>query len=83
VQATLAFVARGEADAGVVYATDAPGRDAVRVALTVPAEAHPPIRYPLALLRDRPAAKVLRDHLRGPAAAEAFRRAGFGVMSNE
>ena len=42
-------------------------------------DAHPPIRYPLALLHDKPAARAFRDYLRGPAAREAFVRAGFGV----
>lgn len=80
VRSTLAYVERAEADAGLVYATDPVGRDAVRAAFTVPEEAHTAIRYPLVLVRDRPPARAFRDHLRGPAAAEAFRKAGFGVL---
>jgi molybdate transport system substrate-binding protein len=80
VQAALAYVVRAEADAGLVYATDAQGRDTVRVAFTVPADSHPAIRYPLALLHDRPAVRAFRDHLRGAEARAAFERAGFGTL---
>jgi molybdate transport system substrate-binding protein len=82
VRATLAFVERGEADAGLVYATDAAGRDGVRVALALDPSLHKPIVYPLVLLRRPrrdPQAEQLYEHFAGGAAAEVFRRAGFGV----
>ena len=50
VRATLAIVERQEADAGIVYATDAATSKKVRTALQVPEELHAPIRYPLVLL---------------------------------
>lgn len=50
VRTTLAWVARGEADAGIVYATDAVGRSDVRVAFTFPTGSHPPIVYPAAVV---------------------------------
>lgn len=49
VRAALAFVARGEAPLGIVYATDAAVADNVSVIGTFPAGSHPPIRYPAAI----------------------------------
>ena len=51
VRAALALVERGAAPLGIVYATDARASKAVRVAGTFPATSHPPIRYPVALLK--------------------------------
>lgn len=50
VRAALALVERGEAPFGVVYATDARASSRVRVVGVFPAETHPPITYPVALL---------------------------------
>lgn len=63
VRAALALVERGEAPLGLVYATDARASARVRVAGVFPASSHPPITYPIAVLR----ASDHRD-------AEAFRR---------
>lgn len=49
VRAALAFVARGEAPLGVVYASDVVAEPGVRVVDMFPADTHPPIRYPAAL----------------------------------
>ncbi|HTU93914.1 MAG TPA: molybdate ABC transporter substrate-binding protein [Gemmataceae bacterium] len=83
VRATLALVERDEADAGIVYATDAATSSQVRIALEVPEDLHAPIRYPLVLLRrdGPPAARALYDFLSGETAATHFRKAGFQVMS--
>ncbi len=83
VRATLQFVARGEADAGIVYATDAVNTSSVRVALEVGPSSHAPIRYPLVLVRHGPvkeSARKFADFLRSERAAAAFRGAGFGVL---
>jgi molybdate transport system substrate-binding protein len=82
VRATLEFVARGEAEAGLVYRTDALHEPRVRVALEVKPGMHEPIRYPLVLLRREPtkeAARHFYDYLRSKQAAGVFERAGFGV----
>lgn len=50
VRAALAFVERGEAPLGIVYATDARASRKVRIVATFPASSHPPIVYPIALL---------------------------------
>lgn len=51
VRAALALVERGEAPYGIVYATDALASKGVRVVGTFPAASHPPITYPIALLK--------------------------------
>ena len=49
VRAALAFVARGEAPLGIVYATDAAADPAVRILDEFAEDSHPPILYPVAL----------------------------------
>lgn len=81
VRAALAYVSRGEAPLGIVYATDARADPKVRVVGTFPAASHPPIVYPAALVaasRHRGAAGLL-GFLQGAQASAAFRRHGFGV----
>ena len=50
VRAALTLVALGEAPYGIVYATDAVSDDNVTVVASFPADSHPPIVYPGALL---------------------------------
>ena len=78
VRGALAYVERGEAAAGIVYATDA-ARAQVRVVAPFPADTHPPIRYPMALVagHDTHAARAFYNHLRGSAARAVFERYGF------
>jgi molybdate transport system permease protein len=86
VRATLAYVERGEAAAGLVYATDAAGDESVRVVLTIPDQLHQSIRYPLVLIHpEREAAEAQRffDYLRSPLATDVFRSAGFGIAENQ
>ena len=81
VRSALLLVDRGEAPAGIVYATDAAADAGVAVAGTFPAGSHPPVTYPFAVVRahDAPAARAFLDFLSGPQAREAFTRAGFGL----
>lgn len=51
VRAAMALVERGAAPLGIVYATDAKASRAVRVVGIFPASSHPPIRYPVAVLK--------------------------------
>lgn len=83
VRAALALVGRGEAEAGIVYATDARISKDVRVAARFPADSHPPIRYLLALVSGRatPAARDFHAFLRGQEAAAVFRDHGFTVIA--
>ena len=79
VRAALALVERGEAPLGVVYATDAMASGKVRVVLTFPADSHPPILYPIAILAasSHPDAAGLRAFLASPEAQAIFARHGF------
>ena len=80
VRAALVLVERGEARAGIVYATDAAASPIVTVVGTFPADSHPAITYPLALIRDaRDGARGFYDFLRGPDARRIFTRFGFTV----
>jgi molybdate transport system substrate-binding protein len=83
VRAALAYVSRGEAPLGMVYATDARADPRVRVVGTFPAGSHPAIVYPGAVVtgsRDPSAASFL-GWLQGPRASAVFRKAGFGVLA--
>ena len=78
VRAVRAFVARGEAPLGIVYASDVVGAGQVRVVLTPPPSEQPRIVYPAALTRTAPAeAAALLSHLRSAEATAVFRRYGF------
>ncbi|MHA1113823.1 MAG: molybdate ABC transporter substrate-binding protein [Alphaproteobacteria bacterium] len=79
VRATLALVERGEAPAGIVYESDARASKRIAVAGLFPADSHPPIRYPLAILSGRahPAARRLHAFLLGQEAAAIFAVHGF------
>jgi molybdate transport system substrate-binding protein len=81
VRAALLLVERGEAAAGIVYATDAAASKGVAVAGTFPESSHDPITYPVALVRDgdTPEARSLLGFLEGPEAREVFDRFGFGT----
>jgi len=68
VRAALALVARGEAPYGIVYSTDAADADNVTVVGTFPADSHPPIVIPAALLTG---------------AADAADRAFFQALSSD
>ncbi len=84
VRAALAYVERGEASAGVVYATDAMISTGVEIAFTFPAATHDPIRYPLLLLKRaeaNPAAKRFFDFLGSREAAAIFAQHGFEPLN--
>jgi molybdate transport system substrate-binding protein len=78
-RAALAFVERGEAPLGLVYATDAAVSDRVAVLATIPPDAHPPITYPVAAVGDHRSDDVdrLLEHLASPGAMAIFARYGF------
>lgn len=79
VRSALAFVERGEAAAGIVYATDALLSRQVRTVARFPEASHAPIRYPAALVAGHlPAARAVLAELFTPEAQAAFQAAGFG-----
>ncbi len=79
VRAALALVERGEAPFGIVYATDAKASKKVRVVGVFPASSHPPITYPVAVLRSsrHPEAEAFRRFLISRAGKAVFARYGF------
>jgi molybdate transport system substrate-binding protein len=82
VRAALALVSRGEAPYGIAYRTDALADKGVRIVGTFPANTHPPIVYPAALLTagHTPAATSLLDYLKTPAAGAIWEKYGFGLV---
>jgi molybdate transport system substrate-binding protein len=83
VRSALAFVASGEAPLGIVYATDATAEPAVRIVGAFPADSHPPILYPVALIAssENPGAPAFLDFLRSDAARPAFKEQGFSLVA--
>ena len=82
VRQVLAFVSSGNADAGLVYRTDAAVTARVRIAAAAPAGSHRPIVYPAAVLADGPnpgGARAYFNFLMGPEGRAALRRRGFRV----
>ncbi|MEO5773836.1 MAG: molybdate ABC transporter substrate-binding protein [Sphingomicrobium sp.] len=81
VRAALAFVERAEAPLGIVYETDAIASNKVRIVARFPAQSHPVISYPIALLRSSSNAEAepFRRFLVSPAGKAIFRRFGFVV----
>jgi molybdate transport system substrate-binding protein len=81
VRSGLLLVERGEAPAGIVYATDAAVSKGVMVASTFPAGSHDPIAYPFALTKagDTAEARALLTFLAGPQACTVFVQRGFKV----
>jgi molybdate transport system substrate-binding protein len=79
VRAALKLVSLGEAPFGIVYGSDAFADDTVKVVGTFPAESHPPIVYPVALItggRSTEAADFVAV-LKSPAATTIFEKHGF------
>lgn len=78
VRAALALVASKEADAGIVYATDAASTPSVRVVAHVDPRLHQPIEYPLLLLADaRQGARELFEFLASAQGRSYFYERGF------
>ncbi len=80
VRQVLSYVQTGNAEAGIVYATDVLGSEAVQVSATAPENTHLPVIYPVAVLkqsRNSSAARAFIAFLAGPQATAAFARRGF------
>src|SRR5271166_6515029 len=83
VRAALLLVSRGECPLGIVYKTDAAAESGVKVLATFPADTHPPIIYPMALVASstNPDAEAFAMILRSPSAARLFEKQGFTVFA--
>ncbi|MCL4745567.1 MAG: molybdate ABC transporter substrate-binding protein, partial [Burkholderiaceae bacterium] len=82
VRVALALAARGEVELAIVYATDARVEPRVSIVATFPEDSHPPIRYPVALVRRRrrTGADAFHGFLRTAPAAKVFNHHGFVVL---
>jgi molybdate transport system substrate-binding protein len=82
VRQVLSYVQTGNADAGLVYATDAMIAPQVRVIATAPENTHEPIVYPIAVLKEskyKDEAIAFEEFLRSSTARGIFEKYGFTV----
>lgn len=80
VRQVLTYVETGNADAGLVYATDARISSRVRVVAVAPESSHDPILYPVSVIqssRSLEAARAFLNYLSSSAARAIFIRYGF------
>jgi molybdate transport system substrate-binding protein len=81
VRVALAYVARGEAPLGIVYATDAQSESKVKTVAVFPDSTHAPIVYPVALTKDASAgAKDFLAYLSSVNARDVFSKDGFVIL---
>ena len=83
VRAALAVVESGNAEAGMVYKTDAVGSTKVKIAVEIPAAEGPPIIYPVAVVagsRHAAAAKEFLAYLSGREARAVFSQNRFRIL---
>lgn len=83
VRAALSTVEAGNAEAGIVYRTDAALSQKVRIAYVVPRRDGPEISYPFAVVagsKSPAAARKLLAFLESPAALAVFRKHGFLIQ---
>ena len=84
VRQVLTYVETGNADAGLVYATDALTSTKVRVVATAPETSHEPIIYPVAVVKgshSEEAARKFIEYLASPAARAIFQKYGFIIAA--
>lgn len=84
VKEVLTWVATGNADAGVVYETDAKTSDKVKVVAVAADGTHTPIVYPATVIKSSKngdAAKAFMAYLSGAQAKAVFEKYGFTVLA--
>ncbi|MBV8882422.1 MAG: molybdate ABC transporter substrate-binding protein [Chroococcidiopsidaceae cyanobacterium CP_BM_RX_35] len=84
VRQVLSYVETGNADAGIVYITDAKISNKVKIVATAPAKSHSSIVYPVAVLKDSKnidAAKQFVQFLFSERAKAVFEKYGFSSLS--
>lgn len=83
VRQVLSWVETGEADCGIVYATDAAVSDKVNVVAVAPADTHKPVIYPAAVIKSTQnldAAKKFLDFTSSADAKKVFEKYGFAIV---
>lgn len=82
VRNVLGTVESGNADAGVIYATDAKISNQVIQVATAPSNMHSPIVYPMAIVatsRHQDSARAYAQFLSSQSAQDVFKKYGFGI----
>ncbi len=83
VRQVLQFVESGNAQAGIVYATDAKTSTKVKVVQIIDAKLHKPIVYPIAVIQkstNQPSAKSYLEFLSSEPAKTIFEKYGFSTL---
>jgi molybdate transport system substrate-binding protein len=83
VRQVLQFVESGNAQAGIVYATDAKTSTKVKVVQVIDAKLHQPIVYPIAVIQkstNQPSAKSYLEFLSSEPAKTIFEKYGFSTL---
>jgi len=83
VRQVLQFVESGNAQAGIVYVTDAKTSTKVKVVQVIDAKLHKPIVYPIAVLQkssNQPSAKSYLEFLSSEPAKTIFEKYGFSTL---
>lgn len=80
VRAALNFVARGECQLGIVYATDAAISKNVVIIGTFPENTHQPIIYPIGLVKKNTESMKFYKFLQSSQAKKVFKKYGFSVL---
>lgn len=82
VRQVLTYVETGNADAGIVYTTDARSSSKVKVVARAPEKSHSPVIYPVAAIKSSKnpaAAREFTNFLSSPQARAVFQKYGFLV----
>lgn len=82
VRAALNFVARGECQVGIVYATDAAISKDVTVVGVFPENIHSPIIYPVGMVKKNPSSTKFYQFLQSNQAKVVFKKYGFSVLAS-
>lgn len=80
VRAALNFVARGECQVGIVYATDAAISKDVKVVGVFPENTHMSITYPVGMIKKNPNSTKFYQFLQSNQAKAVFKKYGFSVL---
>jgi molybdate transport system substrate-binding protein len=81
VKTTLAAVTEGDADAGIVYVTDAQAAGSTVTTVEIAAEQNAVVRYPIGVLKattNSPLAQAFMAYVLGPEGQAVLKDAGFG-----
>ncbi|MDR6796494.1 molybdate ABC transporter substrate-binding protein [Acinetobacter calcoaceticus] len=81
VRAALNFVARGECQVGIVYATDAAVSKDVTVVGVFPENIHSPIIYTVGMVKKNPNSTKFYQFLQSNQAKAVFKKYGFSVLA--